>query len=827
MRAGATGRLYGKVLDDLSGSPAPYVVVQVFKASDTTSKKIINGGLSESNGDFGVDGIPVGEELRVVFSFPGYADFRLSTVLTSSSPMPPIEKDLGNIRMKPASLKAVEVIDEAPSMKLEFDRRVFDVSKNGLSAGGTGEDVLRNIPSLNVDVDGNVSLRNAAPTIFVDGRPTTLSIDQIPADAIQKVEIITNPSAKYDAGSGESGIVNIILKHDRNAGYNGSVRAGVDKRMRGNGGFDFNVRQGKFNFFAGGNINQRRTMVTGNTDRYTRTRFSDLALTQTQQTINDNVFANGRAGVDWFMDNRNTLTLSGNYTEGRFKPWDNLVARTDTLASQNPDAFSIYYRTTNTKRAFSNLGSSLQYKHLFAREGEELTADINYNAVSSKFQGDYYSVYNDGFRRVQKQTGGVQWELYTSQVDYTLKRGEKSKIEAGMRGAVRNYTSGYNNYIRDEITASYILKPQLAVNYAYIDQVYAAYGTYSNDWGKWKTQVGMRAESSVYKGRLLDTAVTFGNRYPLAVLPSLFITRMITDKQDIQLAAGRKISRPSFMQLSPFTDLSDSLNVSRGNPSLRPEFNHNVELSWQYVPNKKTTFLVSAYTRYTTNITVRYQLREYNPILRDTILVNTFDNAKYSVASGLEFMSKNVVTEWLELTANVNVYSSKIDGTNISRNLTNQLSSWWTKVNAQVRLPKGFSLQLLGDYSSRKALDVGSTERGGGGGGGGGMGGGGGGGFGGSSNSVQGYIRPQYGLDISLRKEFFNRQGAVNLAFSDVFRTRVNYSHNETAYFVQDTFRRRDPQFWRLNVSWKFGKVDASLFKRKNMKSSGESGMEG
>lgn len=825
----AIGRVYGKVLDAQSKDPIEYAVLQLFllqQPGDSTGK-LISGGLSASNGDFSIDNVPLDAPLLLSINFIGYRGQRMPVRLTRGQGFGAVEKDLGNVRLELSTTKEVVVEGETPEFKMDFDKRVYDVEKNPMNSGGTAEDVLRNIPSLNVDVDGNVSLRNASPTIFVDGRPTTLTIDQIPSDAIQKVEIITNPSAKYDAGSGNGGIINIILKHNRSTGYNGSFRAGIDKRQRGNGGFDFNAKQGRINFFASGNINQRRTISYGTTERSTEAGGESTFLKQTQQTINDNLFMNGRAGVDFFASNRNTYTLSTNYTSGQFKPFDTIYGRTDTLTSSLSDAFSEYTRISNTRRQFSNFGGSFLYKHLFAKEGSELTADVNVNAIQSEFLGDYSNVYDDQSARIQRQEGGVRQILITSQADYVNKLNEKTRIEVGLRAQVRDYTSSYDNFFRNNVTGVYEEIKQLAVNYAYLDQVYAGYVTYSKDAGSWKYQGGLRLESSRYDGKLLDTTVTFGNRYPAVLLPSMYITKLINEKQDVQLAFSRKIARPSFMQLSPFTDLSDSLNVSRGNPDLRPEFIHNLELSWQWTPKKKHSFIASAYTRYTTNITVRYQLEEYSSLLQQDILVNSYANADYSLAYGLELVSKNSLTSWLDVTTNLNFYNSRIDGTNISSNLTNNISSWWGKMNILARLPKNFTLQLLGEYNSRRALEVGSGERGGMGGGGGGFGGPGGPGFGGNGNTAQGFIRPQYGLDISLRKELFkNRSASITLAFTDVFRSRVTDTFGRTDFFTQNTFRRRDPQFWRLNFAWKFGKVDASLFKRKNMRG-GEGGMEG
>ena len=198
------------------------------------------------------------------------------------------------------------------------DRKVFNVDKNIVTTGQTATEVMKQIPSLNVDIDGNVTLRNAAPTLFIDGRPTTLTLDQIPADIIDRVELITNPSAKYDASGGNAGILNIVLKKNKKTGYNGNVRAGVDTRGAVNGGFDINARQNKLNFFLSGNLNQRKSRSWTDVERNNYINNETDYIHQYSTGRNSGSFAFIRGGFDYFIDNRNTLTISGNLVKGKF-----------------------------------------------------------------------------------------------------------------------------------------------------------------------------------------------------------------------------------------------------------------------------------------------------------------------------------------------------------------------------------------------------------------------------------------------------------------------------------------------------------------------------
>lgn len=843
---GMTLRVYGKILDSTTHKPLEYAVVRI-----TQNDKLINGALTVRNGDFSIDKIPAQVSLSLEVSLVGYKN----TVFPLQIPVNPgafiSEKDLGNF-MLPLENQSALIVKGESNFKMEFDKRIYDVENNAMNAGGTAEDVLKNIPSVQVDQDGNVSVRNTPPQIMIDGRPTTLTIDQIPADAIQKVEIITNPSAKYDASGGGGGIINIVMKHNRGMGYNGNVKLGtstmppdIDPSLRKypiNGGFDVNVRQGKINVFANFNLNQRRSYMYGSTVRNDLVG-TPLSSTQTQISLSNGYMMRGSAGVDFFLDNRNTITVSESYNKGAFQPDDSMYVDVDTLDVTSNNGF--YYRKSKTERVFQNLGTSVLYKHLFAKEGTELTADFNYNAISSHYNGDYKNVYDQASASIWKQNGSVKQNLYTFQSDFVSKINDRFKFEAGARGSFRTYDSGYENLRFDG--TQYIANTNLSVNYGYTDQVYAAYSTVSMNTEKWKYQMGLRAESSFYRGELKDTTVSFSIKYPISLFPSLYITRVISESSDIQLALNRRINRPGFMQLSPFTDYSDSLNVMRGNPALRPEFTQAAELSYLGNFNRKYTFIATVYARYTNNVTVRQQVLEYSPVLQDSVIINTYLNASSSIASGIELVSKNSFTEWMDITANVNLYNSTINGTNINPNLTNSINSYWIKLNSTFKLPNSLTMQINGDYSSKKAMDVGSSERGGGGGGGmGGMGGGMGGGmYGGSGNTAQGYVRPSYGVDISFRKGFIVGKGnnatktqdgppqrrsanenlTVSVAFNDILHTRIQSTYNTSYYFTQDSQRYRDYQTVRLNLTWKFGKMDQSLFRRKNTKTNSEGEM--
>ncbi len=847
------GRFYGKIIDANTGKSAEYCSVQLVGMQfDTVTKRrkenILSGQLTGENGEFNLENLPVFGEFTLKISCMGYEPYesKVTFGLKRGGPggdagggQPPtsggrggqgggsgggrmdaskFDKDLGNIKIMPSSvlLKAAEVVGEAGGFSLALDKKVFKVDKNLNAAGGTAEDALRNVPSLSVDIDGNLTMRNAAPQIFVDGRPSNLTLEQIPADAIDNVELITNPSAKYDASGGSSGIVNIVLKKERRIGYNGNVRAGIDMRGRPNLGGDINARQGKINAFVSGNFSMRRSLGTSETLRNNQFGTRPTNVLQEGESDNNRQFVNARTGLDWFINNRNTLTIAANVTNGNHENNDVLQILTDTLALGGPQiaGSSRSIRDVQSERQFLSTGAQILYKKLFPKEGRELTADVNLNTSRfdniSNFGTTYLSSNTKGLQ-TQLGTGGNQF--FTAQSDFTTPFGNGLKLETGARAAIRTFSSDNANFQLDPSINEMVRVNNFADEYAYFDQVYAAYGTFSQSFKRWGYQVGLRGESSRYDGELPLTNDKFGNSYPIALFPSVFTTYKLNEEDNIQVNYSRRINRPSFFQLIPFSDFSDSLLLSRGNPNLVPEFTNALEFSYQNIITRDHNFLASVYYRRATNLITRYQFNEYNEFLGREAVVSSFANANSGYAYGGELTVKNTLFKIIELTSNINMFNSVLNAENVEASLRNEQFSWNVKENMNVRLPKDWSFQISGEYESRTALSNFSSQ-----------GGGGHGGWReGPSNSAQGYRIPIWSMDLSVRKQFMNKKASLTLSCNDLFRSRINGNYSKTLTFIQQTERLRDPQFFRLNFAYRFGKFDVSLFKRKNTRQGGDS----
>ncbi|MDE3183658.1 MAG: TonB-dependent receptor [Bacteroidota bacterium] len=833
------GHFYGKVIDGNTNKPIDAASVQLTQLKmDTVTKQrktvIVAAMLTNKKGEFSIDKLPVFGTYNLTISAIGHAtytdqvSFNLKMGEDRSQMLNAIDKDLGNIKLllQETQLANVVVTANKPLMQMSIDRKVFNVDKSITSVGGTAVDVMRNVPSVNVDIDGNVTLRNATPQIFVDGRPTTLTLDEIPADEIESIEIITNPSAKFDASGGGAGILNIVMKKNKKPGYNGNVRAGVDTRGGNNAGGNINIRQGKINFFASGNYFHFKGRSTNVTDRTDYVNGLTSILQQNSRPSRNGRMAGGNLGFDYFMDNRNTLTVSGGIRKGKFGGDELQNITRDTLYN-GTTTHTFGTSNSNSNFTWNNYNGKVSFRHNFAKPNKYITADANYdyskNTNEQNVATQYYKADNTPSAPLfqQKTIGSGKNDNITIQTDYSNPVSDKIKVEAGLRAAIRNSNSSNDNFIMDQSTGKFVSITALNSKYKYTDEVYAGYVTFSQKINNFTYQLGGRLESSKYSGALVDSNQSFSNSYPLSFFPSVFLTQKINDKQDIQLNYSRKINRPNFWQLIPYYDFTDPLNISVGNASLVPEFTNLFELSYDLNLRNGNNIIATAYYRRSDNLISRYQYwdKNPNPAYNDSVFISSYVNANSSQAYGLEITSMNKIAPWWTLTENINLYNSQINGSNLSgSNVPNQKLSWFGKINSTFMLPANFTIQINGDYTSKTILPPG-------------RGGGGGNHWGGGNlATANGYALPVYGFDAAVKKDFLKDKSlSVSLSMNDIFNTRVTKVHSESTsskdiYSIQDIRRQRDPQQLRLNVSWRFGKTDFSLFKRKNMNQGGDQG---
>jgi outer membrane receptor protein involved in Fe transport len=795
-----TGRLYGKIVDAKTNRGIEAASVQLFRKSDHS---LAGGMLTKPNGDFDVPNISITDTFLLEVTAIGFTSQEITVFFDNAR-----EKDLGNIRMATDSklLGTVTVVGQRPALVMGIDRKAFDVSKSIVSTGGTAVDVMRNIPSVTVDVDGNVLLRNTSPQIFVDGRPTILTLEQIPADHIERVELITNPSSKFDAAS-VGGIINVVLKKDKKLGLNGQVSAGIGTPGVYTGNVTFNLREGQFNYFLSGNYNERGGKTRGETFRQNKDKGSVTDYFN-QYSLNERLrrFGSVRFGIDYFLDNRNTLTLTQNFVKGR----------NGNNEEQNQEYLDIDrqlnhtgLRTSIGKFGFNRSNTRLSYRRTFVETGKTFDADISYNTGSGSDNTDINNeyFYPDGSiyapTNIVRNNGSNKNNQMTIQVDFVDPKGEDGKLETGLRTYINDFTSLFDAY---SLSNGGEVKLPLSNNYKYLEMVNAAYLTYTGKlWGI-RYQAGLRAEHSKFTGELVDSAFKFGYQYPAkldnlfdALFPSLYLTKEVGEGQEVQLNYSRRIRRPNFWNLNPFVDINDPLNIRQGNPALKPEFTNKFEFNYD-ISYETGNFLGVLYfnnttgeiTRYSDTLTAAQYQQLNNAAVDPSAILNTYINADVENRLGAELTLQQKITDNFDITPTIDMQYTKISVKNDKLDLSNEGFTFETKlianyrVNSRSPLLNKLSFQVSGEYEAPEV-------------------------------EPQGKNKEQYVVDAGFRKDFLkNNKATLTFNIHDVFNTRRYGSIYDTENFYQDSYRRWSVRSFRVTLSYRFGDANFSLFKRNN-----------
>jgi outer membrane receptor protein involved in Fe transport len=805
----ASLNITGLVTDSITQKPVPGATVEIVSKDNTQYK---GNAISDFSGKFTVKNVPALNNLQVTITAIGYGTEILHTSLTKSD-FDLNKKDIGTVQLPQATntLKNVVVTaTAAPAMQFGIDRKIFNVEKNITSQGGTAVDVMKNIPSLSVDVDGNVQMRNASPQILIDGRPTILTLDQIAADDIERVELITNPSAKYDA-SAAGGIINIVLKKNKRVGLNGIASVGAGSPSVLTGHANLNLREKKFNLFASGNYN--RSGGTSKEKAYRINKDNGVPtdyFNQSSENDRTRKFHSIRFGMDYYLDDKNTLSFTQSFNRGEF---GNTETQNQEYLDINKTLEYTGYRTTNGLGNFSRNSSRLSFERQFDEPDSKLTADITYNKGGN---GDNDIIVNSFFNpdggiyepetRVRNSGSGDNHQVI-GQVDYSNKLNENKRIEFGARTYYNSSTSHFGTFSIDGMDNE--TKLPLSNNYKYKETVNAGYFNYANKWKTITYQVGLRVELSKFDGTLIDSNLHFGYKYPdgfknlgYALFPSFFLTKSLNENTDVQFNYSKRIRRPRFWEVDPFVDINDPLNIRQGNPALHPEYTNSFELNYfNRFPNNGGTFLGVLYfrnnvgdvTQYSDTISPDLYQKLNNAAISPDAILNTFINAGYTNRMGAEFTVEKKFGPQFDLTYNLDLQYRTTKASVGKINLDNKGFDYETKlianykiVTEKSKLFNNLGFQLTANYESPRVIPQGKTKQ-------------------------------EFVSDFAMRKEFLKRKAAsVSLSINDIFNSRKFGTIYDTEDFYQDSYRRWSVRTFRVTFSYRFGDSEFDLFKRKN-----------
>jgi outer membrane receptor protein involved in Fe transport len=791
-----SGKLSGKLTDNKKNALA-YATLTLLRIDSS----VVNGGLSDDNGKFELDNIPAGNYLLRINALGLTTKVVGDISISEEKPV----KDLGTVSLAISSktLDEVQINGEKNVMEMQVDKKVFNVDKNITTAGGSATDVLANVPSVSVDPDGGLSLRGKGNvTVLIDGRPATLlggdvqsALQSLPATSIDNIEIITNPGAKYDA-QGVTGIINIITKRDKKFGLNGSVNAGAGTGGKYNGGLSLNAKNEKWNVFLNSNYRNNRNYNRTTTERENRDiKTSDLSFDNYENSQRRFMGWFNSLGAEYIIDKQNTITLTQNLNLMR---WGNKGTTTFYTMEALQDGGTLLDTTNIKTRASEGRGgplswaSNLDYKHKFKKEKQELTANFNYS-ISNTRHDQYYVTHNEGYDPIYSSYD--MWELAPSvgvnssinaQADFTTPFLSKNgKLDAGWKTQLFWYRS-HNNPLQfnADVNTDTIFNPTFYNKFNYLQQNHAGYTSYSNQLGNFSYMAGLRLEYTSYDGkvqRLSKTAAFTPLKTDfLNLFPSAFLSYKLPKDQSIYLNASRRINRPNFWNMMPFVDLSNPQDTSMGNPYLRPEFIYNTELSYNKQFKKGHNIIASFYYQYTDGMIERYR-----KFYADGTSFSQPQNLNTGVTYGAELIAKMQLLPGWDATVNFNIFNNEVRGTNVAPELNNSGTAYFAKANTNIKLPKGFSLQLNGNYESPKIL-------------------------------AQGTLSDVYWIDVALRKNVFKNKGTLVLNVSDILNTRkytTNYDYN--TYYLS-SYRDRETRIGNISFTYRFGKDQNSAPQAKN-----------
>jgi outer membrane receptor protein involved in Fe transport len=576
------GRISGNVIDSVTKKPMEYTTISIFRS---TGKSPINGVLTDEKGNFKLDNVHPGA-YRIEVSFVGYPTKVVNNVATTLSKP---DKNLGIILVAPSSkrLKEVEVTGSKALVENHIDKIVYNAEKDLTAAGGNATDVLQKVPLVAVDINGNVSVRGDANVrVLINGKPSGATasnladvLKTIPADQIKSIEVITSPSAKYDA-EGTAGIINIITKTSNISGFSGAISGGVGTRQNnGNASLSYNKNRFSLNVNMGGNLTWPQTSLTDFTQAFNTNTINTLQDNKGQSLIKRHA-AVGNVTTSYDFNSYNNISSSFRLTQNGFN--SDQTQSSSFTDFNNAANNQLYNSTSNAKTTIDAFDWNIDYTHKFNKDGHELSfstqwshnsADVNYTTLYSSRYTDQISINN------------ASGNEYTLQADYVNPISKNFKMEVGAKTILRKINSGINNSIPDPNNpGAFMYNPLTSYLYDYTQDVYAGYGllTYSLPKG-YTVMAGARVENTAITGDPVNSTQPnlqlFTQNYTTFV-PSLTIQKSLTPSQTLKLTYSKRLSRPSLTYLNPFLNQSNILSQSEGNPTLGPEISQSIELNY-------------------------------------------------------------------------------------------------------------------------------------------------------------------------------------------------------------------------------------------------------
>lgn len=767
-----TGAISGKVLDEKKQA-FPYATIGLLNAKDSSA---VQGTLTKENGQFEFKELAMGNYLVSMYVVGYKKVFKGPYVLNPAKSAFQVEA----VQLMPDAkqLQGVDIVKQKPLVERQLDKTVLNVENSTLAVGNTALDILEKSPGVSVDKDGNISLRGKqGVTVMLDGKPTYLSSEQLAnllrsmeGSAIKSIELITNPSAKYDA-AGNSGIINIKLKKNSNYGTNGSVFAGsgYGTYYKANGGFTLNHRQEKFNVF--GNVDYGRNKRFNSLDIYrvNNTLQDQTIFDQTSDNIRNRNNSNYKAGIDYFLNDKNTI----GFVFTGYKSSGDSQADVLTLIGSTPavgDSSVVARNLSDSK--YTGQTYNLNFKSMIDTLGQELTVDADYARYNGREQNAFDNLYfNAGGQQTrapylfQNGTPSVV-KIWSGKIDYTYPLQKDMKLEAGLKTSVvttdndyrfLNFNPGNNQWEND---------PTRSNQFIYDENINAAYLNVNRKFKSTSVQIGLRAEQTNSKGNSI-TENRIVKRDYLNFFPSVFLNQDLSKNHSMGLSYSRRIDRPDYGSLNPFIYYVDLYTYQYGNPFLKPQYTNSFELSYSF---KKTLNATLGYSR-TSDVITEVLLSD---TAQKTIFISN-QNLATQKSYNLNISSPLPITKWWSTNNNLTVYYNRFESPNLANApYESGRLSFNFNTNQTITLNKTTNFELSGFFVSKQVYGT-------------------------------LLIDPMYAIDMGLSKNFMDKKLNIKLAANDVFNLReskITSALSSQNYLVKQKW---ESQVFRATVTYRFG----------------------
>jgi iron complex outermembrane receptor protein len=779
------GTITGKIADAQTRKAISFSTVTLIHLPDST---LASGALSGDAGIFVLENIKPGSYCLKV-KFMGYSSYVKDSLLAGNQNA---GIDLGLILLLPAGkqLQGVDITGTQDAYKQGMEKKEFSVDNDLNSKGGSAADVIRNIPSLSLDIEGNLTLRGSGNiTVLIDGRPSGMLaanraaiFDMIPSSSIERIELITNPSAKYDP-DGVAGIINIVLKKNRSDGLSMTASASYSTYRKGNASGSVGYHKGKLTLYADYSYRYNQRWYQGYTNRINYLTLTHFSTDQNSDGTMSTQTQMGKLAIDYAFNSRNSISVSG--LCNRDQNADNDLV-TYKFLDQNQQLSQYAYRNMLGTDKGMGYDTYAGYRRTFANTAKLFTLEAAASGNQDRTQ--------DSIHELDYYPGGIlmspnpvlqkidnKWSVanYFAKTDYISPVGEYSKLETGLKVSDREINNNFQSQSFSYPLYSWQNDVGISNVFVYSEQIYSGYATWTQTIHKFGYQLGGRVEDAIRNAGLENSAVVYKKEYA-NFFPGGYLSWKPGPEQELRLGYSRRINRPLVRNLNPFPDYTDPLNLRFGNPNLDPEYIDAVELSWlRYFNNISVN--ASLYYRHTTGVIQIFK------VLSDTITgatSSTYVNLSHSDAYGAEITSKIDLFNWWNLVANLNGRQLYIDGSNINPSLHVNGFCWFGKLSSVVNIRKNLMFQISGVYYA-------------------------------PIPTVQSTTHSYYTVDAALRTDLMKGRAGLSLGLNDIFNTSSNSIDTNTPEFTQNYYKKKESRIATLTFFWRLGAVD-NLRKRKN-----------